>query len=385
MVKSVNPQTKARKPAPQPAEEPQPDPQSDTAPATPSEPVTAEPVTAVPVTAVPVTAVPVTAVPVTAVPVTAVPVTPEPVTAEPVTAEIASAEASSAGSGHAGPEPAEVSSAGGGSAEAQVAAAVSAEAGPAGTGSGEAVSAEAGPAGTGSGEAVSAEAVSAEAGPAGTGSGEAGSAEAVSAEAGPAGTGSAEPASAEAEPAETGTGGSEAGSRRRALVLAVIGVATVLAGAFGIWAAIAGHSLRSAAASANSALVDQAATRAVKADVTRTVQTIFSYNYADTARTKAAAQRLLTGQAIRQYDQLFALVQREAPKEKLVVTTKVSDIGVELLTGDRARLLVFANQQDSRAGTSQTSYSGAMFAVTAVRAGARWKIESIDTFTSPAG
>ena len=37
--------------------------------------------------------------------------------------------------------------------------------------------------------------------------------------------------------------------------------------------------------------------------------------------------------------------------------------------------------QDTNAGTSQTSYAGAMFAVTALRQGGRWKIEHIDTFS----
>jgi Mce-associated membrane protein len=54
---------------------------------------------------------------------------------------------------------------------------------------------------------------------------------------------------------------------------------------------------------------------------------------------------------------------------------------VELLAGGRARLLVFANQQDTRSGTGQTSYGGAMFAVTAVDQRGRWKIENINTFT----
>jgi Mce-associated membrane protein len=161
----------------------------------------------------------------------------------------------------------------------------------------------------------------------------------------------------------------------------VFGAATVVLGALGAWAAVQAHDLRASAASANEALVDAGATRAVTRDVTSTVNTIFSYSYADTARTRAAAQRLLTGPAIRQYNQLFALVQQDAPTEKLVVTTRVTNVGVELLTGGRSRLLVFANQQDSRAGTSQTSYGGAMFAVTAVDQGGSWRIESIDTFT----
>jgi Mce-associated membrane protein len=169
--------------------------------------------------------------------------------------------------------------------------------------------------------------------------------------------------------------------KRRALVLAILGMATVVFGSFGIWASVAAHSLRSTAASANAALVDRAATATVLRAVTAAVDEIFSYDYADVAKTRAAAQGVLTGPAIRQYDQLFALVERQAPKEKLVLTTRVTNAGVELLTEGRARVLVFADQQDTRAGTSQTSYSGAMFAVTAVRRHGRWLIENINTFT----
>jgi len=169
--------------------------------------------------------------------------------------------------------------------------------------------------------------------------------------------------------------------RWRRMLPVVFGAATVVLGALGGWAAVQGHDLRANAASANDALVNASATRTVTRDVTSAVNTIFSYSYADTARTRTAAQRLLTGPAIRQYNQLFALVQQQAPKEKLVVTTRVTNVGVELLTGGSARLLIFANQEDSRAGTSQATYGGAMFAVTAVNEHGRWLIESIDTFT----
>jgi len=193
---------------------------------------------------------------------------------------------------------------------------------------------------------------------------------------------SSQPEAAEApEASQAGSGSRGAGSRRRVAVAALLGAATVAAGSFGIWAIVSAHGLRAAAADDNVALVDRAATRTLNREIARAVETIFSYNYADTARTRASAQRLLTGAAIRQYDQLFALVEQQAPKQKLIVTTKVTSIGVELLTGGRARLLVFANQQDTRAGTGQTSYGGAMFAVTAVDRHGRWKIENIDTFT----
>jgi Mce-associated membrane protein len=179
-----------------------------------------------------------------------------------------------------------------------------------------------------------------------------------------------------------GAGGRSPGQPgwRRALP-AVFGAVTVVLGALGAWAAVAAHDLRTTAASANLALVDPGATGAVTSQVTRAVETIFSYSYADTGRTRAAAQGLLTGPAISQYDQLFALVERDAPTEKLVLTTRVTNIGVELLSGGQARLLVFADQQDTVAGTAKSSYGGAMFAVTAVLQGRIWKIEDIDTFT----
>jgi Mce-associated membrane protein len=184
------------------------------------------------------------------------------------------------------------------------------------------------------------------------------------------------PAEATAPAQKTGPG-----RRRSWRIAAALGAATVVLGGFGVWATVHANSERSSAAEQNTALTDAPATAAVRGQIAAAVNTIFSYNYADTAATRRAAQGLLTGPAVRQYNSLFALVTKNAPAQKLVVTTRVTSAGVEMLNGDRARLLVFANQQDTRAGTSQTSYAGAMFAVTALRQGGRWKIENIDTFS----
>jgi len=182
----------------------------------------------------------------------------------------------------------------------------------------------------------------------------------------------------ETKPAEEAQSG-----RRSWRIPAALGAVTVVLAGFGVWATLHASSLRSdAAAQANTALTDRAATATVRREISAAVNTIFSYNYADTAATRRAAQSVLTGPAVRQYNTLFALVTKNAPTQKLVVTTKVTNTGVELFNGNRARLLVFANQQDTRAGTGQTSYAGAMFAVTALRQGGRWKIENIDTFGS---
>jgi Mce-associated membrane protein len=170
-----------------------------------------------------------------------------------------------------------------------------------------------------------------------------------------------------------------AGPRRALRAPVLLALATVVLGGFGIFATVRAHDLRSNGTQ-NLALTGPA-TSDVKRQVDAAVTTIFSYRYNDTGATRRAAQSLLTGPAIRQYNRLFSLVQQQAPAEKLIVTTKVTNSAVEFLTGDRARVLVFANQQDSRAGTSQASYAGTMFAVTAVHSGGHWKIENIDTFT----
>jgi Mce-associated membrane protein len=169
------------------------------------------------------------------------------------------------------------------------------------------------------------------------------------------------------------------GRWRRAPLL--LGVASVAAAGFAVWAGVQVHDLRGQQAERNVALTDAAATSQVQRQVASAIDTIFSYNYADTATTRKAAQRLLTGKAIHQYDTLFSLVQQEAPAQHLVLTTKVTNSGVELLIGNRARLLVFADQRDSRAATHQTSQAGAMFAVNVVREDGRWKIDTIDTFS----
>jgi Mce-associated membrane protein len=186
-----------------------------------------------------------------------------------------------------------------------------------------------------------------------------------------------EPADGE-EPQPAATGGN---ASRRLRLPAALGVATVLLGGFGALATVQAHNQRAANAQQNLALTNGPATSAVTHQVSSAIQTIFSYSYTDTAKTRRDAQNLLTGQAISQYNQLFSLVQKDAPAQKLVVTTSVTNAGVEFLTGGLARVLIFANQQDSRAGTGQTSYAGAMFAVIAVRTGGTWKISNIDTFT----
>ncbi|MGQ4446854.1 hypothetical protein ACN6LK_001691 [Streptomyces griseus] len=157
---------------------------------------------------------------------------------------------------------------------------------------------------------------------------------------------------------------------------------TVLLGAFAAWAFASAGSLRDEPARQNTALTDIGRTSEVKGRISEAVGAVFSYDYASPARSDRAASTYLTGRAVQQHKDMLADVREQAPKQKLVLTTTVTESGVEFLDGDRARLLVFADQSNTRTGKDEeTTYAAAMFAVDAVRRGDSWLIAAIDTFT----
>ncbi|MFH9268376.1 MULTISPECIES: hypothetical protein [unclassified Streptomyces] len=171
-------------------------------------------------------------------------------------------------------------------------------------------------------------------------------------------------------------------SRRRVVVLAALCALTVLLGAFAAWAFASADGLRDEPARQNSALTDIGRTSEVKGRISEAVGAVFSYDYASPARSDRAASTYLTGRAVRQHKDMLADVREQAPKQKLVLTTTVTESGVEFLDGDRARLLIFADQSNTRTGKDEeTTYAAAMFAVDAVRRGDTWLIAAIDTFT----
>ncbi|MFC0845146.1 hypothetical protein ACFH04_15695 [Streptomyces noboritoensis] len=159
---------------------------------------------------------------------------------------------------------------------------------------------------------------------------------------------------------------------------------TVLLAAFSVLAYVQGG--HKDTTGSNTALADTARTSEVKGVVDEAVQGIFSYDHTDPARTDAAAARGLTGAAVAQYRTLMGPVREQGPRQKLVLTTTVTDSGVEVLDGDRARVLVFADQSSTRTGKDGgTTVAAAMFAVDAVRQGGTWRIAALDTFQRAPG
>jgi Mce-associated membrane protein len=164
----------------------------------------------------------------------------------------------------------------------------------------------------------------------------------------------------------------------------ILAVIAVVLGGFATWSGLEWAAISSGAVASNTALTDNARTAEVSGQITSTINTTFSYNYTDVAKTEKAAQSLLTGTALCQYNTLFKVIQQQAPSQKLVLTTTVTSSGVESLQGDSARVLMVVDQTDTRVGTNQPVFSQASLAVNAVRQDGKWKISYIDDFTGSA-
>ncbi|MET9428373.1 hypothetical protein [Streptomyces sp. NPDC003036] len=169
--------------------------------------------------------------------------------------------------------------------------------------------------------------------------------------------------------------------RRPPVLLGALAVLTVLLGGVAAWAGGEAAALRDDPAVRNTALTDAARTSEVKGQLTKAVGELFSYNYASPAEADRAAKTHLTGRAVEQHRAMLAPVREQAARHKLVLTTTVTESGVERINGDRARVLVYADQTNTRTAAKKdaTTYGAAMFAVEAVRVGGAWRVNAIDT------
>ncbi|MFF3350772.1 hypothetical protein [Streptomyces sp. NPDC002779] len=170
---------------------------------------------------------------------------------------------------------------------------------------------------------------------------------------------------------------------RRAL--AALCLLTLLLGGFAGWAHARAEALRDAPAARNTALSDTARTSEIKGQSTKAVAALFSYDHADPDALDEAAKQWLTGRAVAQHRKLFGDIRTQADQQKAVITTTVTDSAVERIDGDRARVLVYADQSSvNTAGDKKAeddgTYAGAMLAVDVQRRDGRWLVSGIDTF-----
>ncbi|WP_320777859.1 hypothetical protein [Streptomyces sp. CRN 30] len=182
--------------------------------------------------------------------------------------------------------------------------------------------------------------------------------------------------------------------RHRTGILALC-LLTLALGGFAGWAHARAEGLRDDPALRNSALTDLARTSELKGRTDRAVATLFSYDHTEPEAFERAAKDLLTEKAVGRHRTLFADVRARAEEQKAVITTTVTESAVERIDGDRARVLVYADQSsvatagteggaDQEEGTGQNrsegAYAGAMLAVDLVHRDGRWLVSGIDTF-----
>ncbi|MGW9493098.1 hypothetical protein ACWG5P_01645 [Streptomyces prasinus] len=202
------------------------------------------------------------------------------------------------------------------------------------------------------------------------------------------------------DPDGRGTARTRRGPHRPTTTLAVLCVLTLLLGGFAGWAHARAEALRDDPARSNTALTDLARTSEIKGQASQAVEALFSYDHTDPGALEKAAEDLLTEKAVSRHDTLLADVRERADEQKALITTTVTESAVERIDGDRARVLLYADQSSvATAGTKPTAakdgkaakgeqerrqdegvYAGALLAVDVVHRDGRWLVSAIDTF-----
>lgn len=159
----------------------------------------------------------------------------------------------------------------------------------------------------------------------------------------------------------------------RGAVITISIALLVVAGVLG-WQA---HDIRNDSAVTNRAMIDQAGQESAITAVSRGLTQVLSYDYQQPDATRAYADQILSGQARKEYDTLFASLQQRAPGQKLTLTAEVRVAGVRTLSPTKATLLVFVDQTSTRKKDKQSSVSAAQLSVTAEAKGRSWVITGL--------
>jgi Mce-associated membrane protein len=161
-------------------------------------------------------------------------------------------------------------------------------------------------------------------------------------------------------------------SRRRILLIAVAAAVVAAAVALGI-----AYARYPDSDEANLAVVDKGATADVAAKTRELVDTVFSFQPDRVNKTERAAARSLTGNAVAQYDRLYGKLLNNAADRGLSIRTSAATVGVQNLNGDRATVLVFANQKSEQNGAGAPNLGAAQLQLRLLKIDGTWKIEGI--------
>jgi Mce-associated membrane protein len=158
--------------------------------------------------------------------------------------------------------------------------------------------------------------------------------------------------------------------------LAALAAALVLAGTSAVTLTVQARQSDTGGRAGNEAFLDTAATSLVLEQIGQTVARAFTFGPASIPAARKAARRSLVGDAVSQYAQLYRPLFKQGRSVGLSLTTTVRSVGVESLSGDRAELLVLADQTASTPD-GQSTTGAAQLAVSAELKDGRWKISRI--------
>ena len=168
--------------------------------------------------------------------------------------------------------------------------------------------------------------------------------------------------------------------RRPVPVPALIGALVVLVGLV-VFFAVENAEVRGTPSAQNTALVDVGTTAQVSQQVTAALKSIYSFDYTRLDQNEAAARAVITPAFAGQFDQLFRQVRELAPQQQAVVTATMNLVGVQSINDDTATLLVFLDQQATRAqagGAPQQLAAAGRLMVTAQLVDGTWKVAAVD-------
>ena len=154
-------------------------------------------------------------------------------------------------------------------------------------------------------------------------------------------------------------------------------VITVLFLALGTVMLVRAHSDQVAGPMANQALVSTSDTQQAVSQVSTALNQILSYDMANPKPAQQAATHWLVGDAPAQYRTLVNALGKVATGQQLTLVAKVSTAAVVSLHDGTAQLLVFLDQQSTRASDHSSSVSAAQVQITAVHTAGGWRISEI--------
>jgi Mce-associated membrane protein len=178
----------------------------------------------------------------------------------------------------------------------------------------------------------------------------------------------------------TGESGARARIRRLPAVPLLAAALVVLTG-LAVFFGVRDAALRGTPAATNTALVDVGATAEAAGQLSDALETVYSFDFARLDENERAAREVITPEFAAGFDRLFAEVRQQAPLQQAVVSATVTLSAVKEITGDRAVLVAFVDQQATRAaaGTEQQQLAAAgRLTVIGERVDGRWKIAGVE-------